>query len=424
MPNTRQQLQKTMASTEKQTLELSETIKAMNENIKDIMLNSVTKTDIKALENKIGLIDSKIEVAINNSTEALQIAKEAKSTAEEAEANMKKVHVELEQVKSERDIALNKLSTVNEKMNKLDAYLRRENIIFEGIQPKQNEDCFAVLKELFRVQLKIENPDEIQLQRAHRNPYNKKNNQIICRFLSFPDRQKVWAARKNLRGTNIFMNEDLPTEYLQRRRQLHPVFKKARELKKLTFFKNDILFIEGKPYSVDNVNDLPEDLHPATLASKSSDEIFAFFTSSCPLSNFYRTSFTMDNKKFTSTEQYLQWHKAHFAKKTDAMKLIMNAQTALEAKNLGDKITLSNEQWLPEAESALFHACIAKFQQDPIAKKLLLDTNDKQIIEASKNTTWGVGRTLSDKNIFTPDWEGQNLCGKVLMKVREQLKKP
>ena len=424
MPGTHLQLQqhqKTMASTEKQISELSDTIKAMNENIQEIMQNSVTKTDIKTIDTKISSIDNRIQAAISNASEALQTAKEAKSTAEETDANLKKVNDELTQVKNDRDLALNKLSNMNEKMNKLDAYIRRENLIFEGIQPRPNEDCGAILKEIFRDKLQIDNADAIHLQRVHRMPSSKKIKPIICRFLSFPDRQKVWGARRNLKGSNIFINEDLPIEYLQRRSKLYPALKKARELKKLAFFKDDMLYIEGTAYSVENANDLPEDLHLAKLASKSSDDMVAFFTSSCPLSNFYPTSFSIDGNKFSSTEQYLQWHKAHFAKKPDVMKQIMSAQTALEAKSLGDKIVLANEQWLPEAESALLHACTLKFEQDPIAKKFLLDTKKKQIIEASKNTIWGVGRTLSDKNIFTPDWEGDNLCGKILMKVRDQL---
>lgn len=406
---------------EKSITELFDLVNSMKEDLKDIKSNSVTKTDLKDINEKIGAIDNKIEDAISNASQAVQVAEDAKKCVEKSELDVQKLQNELAQVTCDRDEAQKKMSQVNERMNKLESYMRRENLLFEGIEETKNENCKDVLIKIFRDKLNIENAEKMQIHRSHRLEFNKKVNPIFCRFASFDDRQAVWKARRNLKGSGIFINEDFPAEYVQRRRSLYPIMKAARDSKKLAYFKEDVLWIDKKAYTVDSVDNLPNELHPSTLSTKSSDEIIAFFTAACPLSNFYRTDLLIDGKSFSSTEQYLQWHKAYVAKKPDIMEEIMKTVTPLQAKSLGDKITLSNDIWLPEAESALLHACKVKFTSNQVARDFLLGTNNKLIIEASKNKVWGVGKTLSDKTILEKDWEGENLCGKILMQVRDSL---
>ncbi len=45
----------------------------------------------------------------------------------------------------------------------------------------------------------------------------------------------VWQAKKNLKGSNIFVNEDFPREIQDRRRILRPIMVKAKIAKKETF---------------------------------------------------------------------------------------------------------------------------------------------------------------------------------------------
>lgn len=54
----------------------------------------------------------------------------------------------------------------------------------------------------------------------------------------------------------------------------------------------------------------------------------------------------------------------------------------------------------------------------------LLSTGDKILAEASPyDTIWGIGLEASDFDSTHPDrWPGKNLLGKVLMRVREELK--
>ena len=86
-------------------------------------------------------------------------------------------------------------------------------------------------------------------------------------------------------------------------------------------------------------------------------------------------------------------------------------------KNYKDKI------WASRRYQAMVDALTAKFQ-DPELKRILLNTGDRILVEASPyDRIWGIG--LSEQSPFIYDeknWKGQNLLGKALMEVREKLK--
>jgi ribA/ribD-fused uncharacterized protein len=65
-----------------------------------------------------------------------------------------------------------------------------------------------------------------------------------------------------------------------------------------------------------------------------------------------------------------------------------------------------------------------KFSQNQQLKKLLMDTGDRELIEAAPNDkTWGIGFEASDakKHFHRRDW-GRNLLGIALMTVRARLR--
>ena len=75
-------------------------------------------------------------------------------------------------------------------------------------------------------------------------------------------------------------------------------------------------------------------------------------------------------------------------------------------------------------EEIVYHANLAKFSQNEKAQYYLLSTGDKILAEASPyDTIWGIGLEASDFDSTNPDrWPGKNLLGKVLMRVREELR--
>ena len=80
--------------------------------------------------------------------------------------------------------------------------------------------------------------------------------------------------------------------------------------------------------------------------------------------------------------------------------------------------------WPEKAEDLLRLALSAKFSQDIDLRDLLLPTGESTIGEAnSHDTLFGIGLSLQNPNAMdTKRWRGDNLQGKILMAVREELK--
>lgn len=83
-----------------------------------------------------------------------------------------------------------------------------------------------------------------------------------------------------------------------------------------------------------------------------------------------------------------------------------------EAKKLGRKVPLRPD-WERIKESVMYNICKAKFTQNKDLKQKLLDTGNEELIEEND---WG------DKIWGQVNGEGKNLLGKILMRVREELR--
>ena len=64
------------------------------------------------------------------------------------------------------------------------------------------------------------------------------------------------------------------------------------------------------------------------------------------------------------------------------------------------------------------------FGQNPTLRQCLIDTGDKQLLEANPNDRiWGIGMSMRNKLSTSPEyWHGKNLMGQILTQVREALR--
>ena len=67
--------------------------------------------------------------------------------------------------------------------------------------------------------------------------------------------------------------------------------------------------------------------------------------------------------------------------------------------------------------------CLAKFSSIKECRKALLQTGERELVEASpRDATWGIGFNAKTAVRVSRDKWGQNLLGKVLMRVRSALR--
>ena len=144
------------------------------------------------------------------------------------------------------------------------------------------------------------------------------------------------------------------------------------------------------------------------------------------LSNFYPCKIRVDEKEYISSEQYFMAKKAEHFKDEETLKKIMEAPTPKKAKELGRQVKgFDAAEWMKVCEEYMHEGVFAKFMQNENLKEFLLsdEFKGKGFVEGSPiDGIWGVKIHYESPNIDDEkNWNGLNLLGKVLNRVREEL---
>ena len=317
---------------------------------------------------------------------------------------------------------------LREKVTNLESYSRRDNLLFKGIAEKPGEKCGDTVAEL--IKLTGHNPDEMKLVRSHRlgKPGGKQARPIITRFHYFGDRQRVYQSRKKLERSNIYISEDFPPEVVAKRRQLIPILKAAKKLDRYSsqsWISGDKLFINGKPYTVNTLSQLPDDLNPQNLSVNKTNGVCVFFGKSTPLSNHHPSQFTLGRRTYSCVEQYLMVEKATLFKNKELVSKIMKMDNPVEMKRAGYWKNIDgyiHDNWLQSAPGILEKALHAKFTQNDNLLNFLLSTGSDILGEATDNPFWGIGMRVNDPKAHSVALWKNNLMGKTLTQLRDGLK--
>ena len=129
------------------------------------------------------------------------------------------------------------------------------------------------------------------------------------------------------------------------------------------------------------------------------------------LSNFYEGKvFTYKGLKFNNTEA--PFHAEKCWSRAKEFEMIR----PLQSKRLGRKV-LMRRDWDQIKDRVMYDVCYAKFTQDPVLKAKLLATGNRELVEGNTHGDRCWGMTCSNGV-----WIGENRLGKVLMKLRDDLR--
>lgn len=126
------------------------------------------------------------------------------------------------------------------------------------------------------------------------------------------------------------------------------------------------------------------------------------------LSNFHEAPVYYNGKRYASVEHAYQAHKSL---DEGTHELIRKALRPGEAKKLGKAVQLRDD-W-ETFKFKLMEDLVREKFRNPMLRLALIETGDAELIEGNtwNDTTWGVCRGV-----------GRNELGKILMKVREEVK--
>lgn len=151
-------------------------------------------------------------------------------------------------------------------------------------------------------------------------------------------------------------------------------------------------------------------------------------------SNLHEIPTQIEGIKFPTVEHYYQWAKAKYIGDADAQKVILKTKSGKTAKTEGKKLDEKIEKmedtnqlkmnWPEKMLEIMYTGVKAKFVQHPELREKLLKTANRPIGEADpRDKFWAIGTSGSTSKAEDPDkWDGQNKLGKILEKIRSELK--
>ncbi len=362
----------------------------------DIVLSS---TDAPPWASELGSailkgVREELNILTHSVTFAQSEAHEAKVKSGE---NEEKIGALESQVKK-MQIDNNRLS---KKIIDVESQSRRSNLKIFGVPRKEDENLQEWITSFLKDNLKIENPENIEIERIHRLPGGNPQP-IIVKFLRFGDRQNIWKSRRNLAGTSFTLAEDFPAEIEQERRKLVPIMKAAKNMKMEAYMNVNKLYINKQMYTVQTLHQLPKRLQPEQLSIVKDKKYTFFFGAGSALSNFHPAPFFLDGHSFNCTEQYLQWVKARMFRDQDTAEAILKAENPVEQKRLGRQVSnFENEKWKEEGPERIKRGLLEKFRTHSEMKAFLKDTGATELVECSKTDNFfGIGLPLHGKDKF------------------------
>ena len=131
-----------------------------------------------------------------------------------------------------------------------------------------------------------------------------------------------------------------------------------------------------------------------------------------PLSNFYPIKgFKMNGVPFATSEAAYVYEKAMHHNQFHIAENVRKTRTGLQAKRMGDRI-VTNPNWHRRKIDVMDNILRAKLRICPDARKTLLDSEERELIEDTPHEYWGRGKSM----------HGENMLGKLWMLQRKKLK--
>lgn len=166
----------------------------------------------------------------------------------EMETHVKNLLVENTSVREELSKVKNEMESLTRRHIDLQSRSMRDNLIFTGIDEVEEEDTEKQLTDFTVKELKIET--DIEFHRVHRIGKIKgtKPRPIVAKFAKYKQRELVRkSAPVILRGNRKYgINKQYPKEINDKRKELYPCYKTAKQNKQKASLIYDKFCIDGK----------------------------------------------------------------------------------------------------------------------------------------------------------------------------------
>lgn len=208
------------------------------------------KTEIESIRSEMGKFKNQVLDMVSTTSESnREIIKE-------------EVCVQVREVigESERKFE-EKLTKFNEKLESLEYFKRKRNIIIWGLgKLPEYEDRVNAICRLFKDKLGVAfSRDDIEF--ITKLNKNKDDGGILIGFVSYQKKGEILRNRTKLKGTKIFIDQDYSKEMVEKRKELIDIMIRLRKIEEKVYIQHDKIMINGKAFSKDEALQFEKDRH-------------------------------------------------------------------------------------------------------------------------------------------------------------------
>lgn len=295
---------------------------------------------------------------------------------------------------------------------------------YENLLEKVLYNLNCMIAAAIRDPIPLDRNDIDMVYRAGKwSQWNKYPRPITVIFVRKGLKQWILSTKKGLGwdvNSRVTYSDDLTPEVKKHREKLKAVASIAQNGDYQVKMAGNRLYIDGIAYGHENLDILPQELRRAVPQQKLVKKGIAFRGKECYLSNFYQCELKIDGELFTSVEQYFQYTKCMTCEDFDRAVKIIGSDDPLYIKGLGDDCP-ENQEWLEIKVYTMFKGLFYKFAQNESLAIKLIGTEKQGLFEATTDRFFGAGVGWHSKKWEHYDWDGKNVMGTLLTKVRRIL---
>lgn len=207
----------------------------------------------EAFKSSVSLLFDSCNKRINDLTDTVY---EIKSQLETSQNEVKQLKLELSKCKDELqtkytviDSLQNNITHLENKISSIENHTRKKNIRIDGISENNQENWEQTQIKVQKLIDETLQLNDVKVDFAHRISSKddiKPIKTIIARMSHDMDKDKILKNTWRLKGSNIYISEDLSELTLEKRKSKLPEMKKAKEEGKIAYFKKDKLIIKNR----------------------------------------------------------------------------------------------------------------------------------------------------------------------------------
>ncbi|VEN42895.1 unnamed protein product, partial [Callosobruchus maculatus] len=180
------------------------------------------------------------------------VLKQIKESIKQMNEKLDSVVLEIKRMAEENKELKDRVKGQEERIERLEREIRKKNIVMKGVADETTENyeetSGKIVTILQKMGVSINAKEDIEEVRRLGRYNSERDRPILVKFMKEPTKFTILKNTRNLKGTNVWIDEDYPKEVREDRRKLIPELKEARNRGYRATLRYNKLVINGDIY--------------------------------------------------------------------------------------------------------------------------------------------------------------------------------